>query len=155
MSQLSVNAIRFLGIDAIEKSKSGHPGVVMGAAPMAYDLFTKQLRINPEEPNWINRDRFVLSAGHGSMLLYALLHLALKMSAWRKSKTSANGVLRHQVTQSLATQLVLMPLLVHWDRVFLQLLVLLRQSVSWLLSITVKATQFSTITLMSSVVMAI
>ena len=76
MSQLSVNAIRFLGIDAIEKSKSGHPGVVMGAAPMAYDLFTKQLRINREEPNWINRDRFVLSAGHGFMLLYALLHLS-------------------------------------------------------------------------------
>lgn len=76
MSQLSVNAIRFLGIDAIEKSKSGHPGVVMGAAPMGYDLFTKQLRINPAQPNWINRDRFVLSAGHGSMLLYALLHLS-------------------------------------------------------------------------------
>ena len=76
MSNLSVNAIRFLGIDAIEKSKSGHPGVVMGAAPMAYDLFTKQMRINPEMPNWINRDRFVLSAGHGSMLLYALLHLS-------------------------------------------------------------------------------
>ena len=76
MSNLSVNAIRFLGIDAIEKSKSGHPGVVMGAAPMAYDLFTKQMRVNPEVPNWINRDRFVLSAGHGSMLLYALLHLS-------------------------------------------------------------------------------
>ncbi|MFS1664396.1 transketolase [Streptococcus sp. zg-JUN1979] len=76
MSNLSVNAIRFLGVDAIEKSKSGHPGVVMGAAPMAYSLFTNQLRINPEKPNWINRDRFVLSAGHGSMLLYALLHLS-------------------------------------------------------------------------------
>lgn len=76
MSNLSVNAIRFLGIDAIEKSKSGHPGVVMGAAPMAYDLFTKQMRITPEVPNWVNRDRFVLSAGHGSMLLYALLHLS-------------------------------------------------------------------------------
>ncbi|MED5831998.1 transketolase [Streptococcus anginosus] len=76
MSNLSVNAIRFLGIDAIEKSKSGHPGVVMGAAPMAYDLFTKQMRVNPEVPNWVNRDRFVLSAGHGSMLLYALLHLS-------------------------------------------------------------------------------
>ena len=76
MSNLSVNAIRFLGIDAIEKSKSGHPGVVMGAAPMAYDLFTKQMRINPEVPNWINRDRFILSAGHGSMMLYALLHLS-------------------------------------------------------------------------------
>ena len=76
MSDLSVNAIRFLGVDAIEKSKSGHPGVVMGAAPMAYSLYTKHLRINPSQPNWINRDRFVLSAGHGSMLLYALLHLS-------------------------------------------------------------------------------
>ncbi|NQN87956.1 transketolase [Streptococcus suis] len=76
MSQLSVNAIRFLGIDAIEKSKSGHPGVVMGAAPMAYSLFTKELHINPAQPNWINRDRFILSAGHGSMLLYGLLHLS-------------------------------------------------------------------------------
>ncbi|MCS4487996.1 transketolase [Streptococcus sciuri] len=76
MSNLSVNAIRFLGVDAIEKSKSGHPGVVMGAAPMAYSLFAKQMRINPEQPNWINRDRFILSAGHGSMLLYAILHLS-------------------------------------------------------------------------------
>lgn len=76
MSNLSVNAIRFLGIDAIEKSKSGHPGVVMGAAPMAYSLFTNHLRVNPSVPNWINRDRFVLSAGHGSMLIYALLHLS-------------------------------------------------------------------------------
>ena len=58
MSNLSVNAIRFLGIDAINKANSGHPGVVMGAAPMAYSLFTKQLRINPAQPNWINRDRF-------------------------------------------------------------------------------------------------
>lgn len=76
MSTLSVNAIRFLGIDAIEKAKSGHPGIVMGAAPMAYSLFTKHMRVNPAQPNWINRDRFVLSAGHGSMLLYALLHLS-------------------------------------------------------------------------------
>ena len=76
MSNLSVNSIRFLGIDAINKANSGHPGVVMGAAPMAYSLFTKQLCINPAQPNWINRDRFILSAGHGSMLLYALLHLS-------------------------------------------------------------------------------
>ena len=76
MSNLSVNAIRFLGIDAINKANSGHPGVVMGAAPMAYNLFTKNLRINPAQPNWINRDHFILSAGHGSMLLYALLHLS-------------------------------------------------------------------------------
>ncbi|MFA9413841.1 MULTISPECIES: transketolase [unclassified Streptococcus] len=76
MSIQSVNAIRFLGIDAINKANSGHPGVVMGAAPMAYSLFTQHLRITPNQPNWINRDRFVLSAGHGSMLLYALLHLS-------------------------------------------------------------------------------
>ena len=85
MSNLSVNAIRFLGVDAIEKSKSGHPGVVMGAAPMAYSLFTKQMRINPEQPNWINRDRFILSNGHASALLYSMLYLTgydVKV-AWR------------------------------------------------------------------------
>ena len=76
MSQKSVNAIKVLGVDAINKAKSGHPGVVMGAAPMAYSLFTKHLRVNPKETDWINRDRFVLSAGHGSMLLYSLLHLS-------------------------------------------------------------------------------
>ncbi|MGT2884563.1 transketolase [Streptococcus ferus] len=76
MSELSINAIRFLGVDAIEKSKSGHPGIVMGAAPMAYSLYSQHLRINPKDPHWINRDRFILSAGHGSMLLYALLHLS-------------------------------------------------------------------------------
>ena len=76
MSQKSVNAIKVLGVDAINKSKSGHPGVVMGAAPMAYSLFSNHLRVNPKKTDWINRDRFVLSAGHGSMLLYSLLHLS-------------------------------------------------------------------------------
>ena len=76
MSQKSVNAIKVLGVDAINKAKSGHPGVVMGAAPMAYSLFTKHLRVNPKKTDWINRDRFVLSVGHGSMLLYSLLHLS-------------------------------------------------------------------------------
>ena len=76
MSQKSVNAIKVLGVDAINKAKSGHPGVVMGAAPMAYSLFTKHLRVNLKKTDWINRDRFVLSAGHGSMLLYSLLHLS-------------------------------------------------------------------------------
>ena len=76
MSQQSVNAIKVLGVDAINKAKSGHPGVVMGAAPMAYSLFAKHLRVNPKNTDWINRDRFVLSAGHGSMLLYSLLHLS-------------------------------------------------------------------------------
>ena len=76
MSQKSVNAIKVLGVDAINKAKSGHPGVVMGAAPMAYSLFSKHLRVNPKKTDWVNRDRFVLSAGHGSMLLYSLLHLS-------------------------------------------------------------------------------
>jgi transketolase len=75
LDQLSINAIRFLAIDAIEKAKSGHPGLPMGAAPMAYVLFQQFMRFNPKNPQWFNRDRFVLSAGHGSMLQYALLHL--------------------------------------------------------------------------------
>ena len=70
-----INTIRFLAADAIQKANSGHPGLPMGAAPMAYVLWTKHLRHNPANPHWVNRDRFVLSAGHGSMLLYALLHL--------------------------------------------------------------------------------
>ncbi|MFE6798920.1 transketolase [Paenibacillus chitinolyticus] len=75
IQELAVHTIRTLGIDAIEKAKSGHPGIVMGAAPMAYTLFAHQMKHNPANPTWINRDRFVLSAGHGSMLLYAILHL--------------------------------------------------------------------------------
>ncbi|UJF34335.1 transketolase [Paenibacillus hexagrammi] len=75
IEQLAVNTIRTLGIDAIEKSKSGHPGIVMGAAPMAYVLWTQHMKHNPANPKWVNRDRFVLSAGHGSMLLYSMLHL--------------------------------------------------------------------------------
>lgn len=74
--QLAINAIRTLSIDAIEKANSGHPGLPMGAAPMAYTLWTKHMNHNPNNPNWFNRDRFVLSAGHGSMLLYSLLHLS-------------------------------------------------------------------------------
>ncbi|HIX42083.1 transketolase [Kurthia populi] len=73
--QLAINTIRTLSIDAIEKANSGHPGLPMGAAPMAYTLWTKQMHHNPKNPTWFNRDRFVLSAGHGSMLLYSLLHL--------------------------------------------------------------------------------
>lgn len=76
VKQLSVDAIRMLGVDAIEKSKSGHPGIVLGAAPMAYTLWSEHLNVNPMEPEWLNRDRFVLSAGHGSMLIYSLLHLS-------------------------------------------------------------------------------
>ncbi|MDI3257986.1 MAG: transketolase [Kyrpidia sp.] len=75
MEQLAVNTIRTLAIDAVERAKSGHPGMPMGAAPMAFVLWTKFMRHNPANPRWPDRDRFVLSAGHGSMLLYSLLHL--------------------------------------------------------------------------------
>ncbi len=75
IEELAVNTIRTLSIDSIEKANSGHPGMPMGAAPMALNLWTKHMNHNPANPNWSNRDRFVLSAGHGSMLLYSLLHL--------------------------------------------------------------------------------
>jgi transketolase len=75
LDELCVNTIRFLSIDAVQKANSGHPGLPLGAAPMAYILWTKFLQHNPANPKWFNRDRFVLSAGHGSMLLYSLLHL--------------------------------------------------------------------------------
>ncbi|WP_044642257.1 transketolase [Risungbinella massiliensis] len=75
IDQKMVNTLRVLSIDQIEKAKSGHPGLPMGAAPMAYTVWAKHLKHNPQNPNWMNRDRFVLSAGHGSALLYSLLHL--------------------------------------------------------------------------------
>ncbi|WP_372433667.1 transketolase [Acholeplasma equirhinis] len=73
---LAINTLRMLGVDAINKANSGHPGIVIGAAPMAHTLFTKHLNVYPKESHWINRDRFILSAGHGSMLLYGLNHLS-------------------------------------------------------------------------------
>ncbi|HEY9578221.1 MAG TPA: transketolase [Pseudobacillus sp.] len=76
VDQLAVNTIRTLSIDAIEKANSGHPGLPMGAAPMAYTLWSRYMNHNPKNSKWFNRDRFVLSAGHGSMLLYSLLHLS-------------------------------------------------------------------------------
>jgi transketolase len=75
LEELSINTIRTLAIDAVQKANSGHPGLPLGAARMAYVLWQRHLRYNPRDPHWPNRDRFVLSAGHGSMLLYALLHL--------------------------------------------------------------------------------
>lgn len=75
IDQLSVNAIRILAADAIQKAKSGHPGAPLGTAPMMYELYTHELNHNPQDPKWENRDRFVLSGGHGSAGLYALLHL--------------------------------------------------------------------------------
>ena len=75
LDQLCINTIRTLSLDAVQKAESGHPGLPLGAAPMAYVLWTRFLRHNPQNPKWENRDRFLLSAGHGSMLLYSLLHL--------------------------------------------------------------------------------
>ena len=76
IDSVAINTIRTLSIDAVEKANSGHPGMPMGAAPMAYTLWTKVMNQNPKNSNWFDRDRFVLSAGHGSMLLYSLLHLS-------------------------------------------------------------------------------
>jgi len=75
LEELCINSIRFLAIDAVEKANSGHPGLPMGAAPMAFVLWDRLMRYNPKNPNWLNRDRFVLSAGHGCMLQYGLLYL--------------------------------------------------------------------------------
>jgi transketolase len=75
LEELCINSIRFLAIDAVEKAQSGHPGLPMGAAPMAFVLWDRFMRYNPKNPAWFNRDRFVLSAGHGCMLQYAMLHL--------------------------------------------------------------------------------
>jgi transketolase len=75
LDQLCVNTLRFLSVDMVEKAKSGHPGLPLGAAPMVYTLYDRILRYNPENPNWFNRDRFILSAGHGCALLYSVFHL--------------------------------------------------------------------------------
>jgi hypothetical protein len=75
LDQLSINTLRFLAVDAVQNANSGHPGLPLDAAPMAYVLWTRFLEHNPADPSWLDRDRFVLSAGHGSALLYALLHL--------------------------------------------------------------------------------
>ncbi len=76
LRQLCVNTIKMLAVDGVEKANSGHPGMPMGCADLTFELFTRHLRYCPKDPNWPNRDRFVLSAGHGSMLLYGMLHLA-------------------------------------------------------------------------------
>ena len=75
LDNLSVNAIRILSAEMIEKAKSGHPGLPLGAAPMAYELWARHMKHNPKDPCWLDRDRFILSAGHGSALEYSLLHL--------------------------------------------------------------------------------
>lgn len=103
LDTLSINTIRTLSIDAVQKANSGHPGMPMGAAPMAYKLWTKYLRFNPSNPEWINRDRFILSAGHGCMLQYSLLYLTgydltledIKQFRQSGSKTPGHPELNH------------------------------------------------------------
>ena len=76
LDQLSINALRFLAVDGVEKAKNGHPGAPLGCAPIAYLLYHKFMKHDPSDPKWIDRDRFVLSNGHASMLLYSSLHLS-------------------------------------------------------------------------------
>src|SRR4029079_4370103 len=76
IEQTSINTIRTLAMDAVQKANSGHPGTPMALAPVAYEIWTKHTRYDPANPVWPNRDRFVLSCGHASMLLYSLIHLA-------------------------------------------------------------------------------
>src|ERR687885_2782849 len=111
VDQLAVNAIRALSIDAVQQANSGHPGLPLGAAPMAYVLWTRFLRHSPRNPRWPDRDRFILSAGHASMLLYSLLHLTgydLPLSELKRfrqwgSKTPGHPERGHTVGVEVAT----------------------------------------------------
>src|ERR1700742_2886063 len=87
IDQLCINTIRTLSMDAVEKAKSGHPGTPMALAPLAYYIWQNELRFDPENPIWPNRDRFVLSAGHASMLLYSMLYLTGVKSVNRDYET--------------------------------------------------------------------
>ena len=76
IDRTAISTLRFLSVDAVEKANSGHPGFPLGTAPLMYTLWDKFIKYNPGDPQWFNRDRFILSSGHGSALLYSMLHLA-------------------------------------------------------------------------------
>ncbi|MCL2599551.1 MAG: transketolase, partial [Firmicutes bacterium] len=109
--QITINALRVLSVEAVQKANSGHPGVCLGAAPMAYSLWANAMRHNPKNPGWENRDRFVLSGGHGSALLYSLLHLfgyglgKSDLMSFRQidSKTPGHPEYRHTVGVEVST----------------------------------------------------
>jgi transketolase len=109
VDDLAINTIRFLAVDMVEKANSGHPGAPMGLAPLAYLLWTRHLRYHPEDPAWPNRDRFVLSAGHASALLYALLHLAgfdlpmAELQRFRQYGSKTPGHPEHELTPGVET----------------------------------------------------
>jgi transketolase len=107
--ELAINTIRFLAVDMVEKANSGHPGAPMGLAPLAYLLWTRHLRYDPQDPSWPNRDRFVLSAGHASALLYALLHLAgfdlpmAELQRFRQFGSKTPGHPEHELAPGVET----------------------------------------------------
>jgi transketolase len=109
VDELVINTIRFLAVDMVEKANSGHPGAPMGLAPLAYQLWTRHLRFNPRDPAWPNRDRFVLSAGHASALLYALLHLSgydlpmAELQRFRQYGSITPGHPEHELTPGVET----------------------------------------------------
>ena len=107
--QVAINTIRFLSVDMVEKAQSGHPGAPMGQAPMAYLLWTRHLRYNPDNPDWPNRDRFVLSSGHASALIYSLLHLSgtslpiEELERFRQFGSKTPGHPEHELTRGVET----------------------------------------------------
>ncbi len=111
------NAIRALSMDAVQKAKSGHPGAPMGMADIAEVLWRDFLKHNPQNPSWADRDRFVLSNGHGSMLIYSLLHLTGYDLPMEELKTSVSCTLKLRVTRKWVTPLVWKPPPVRWVRV--------------------------------------
>ena len=101
IDQLAIDTIRTLSMDAVQKANSGHPGLPMGMAPAAYLLYARVMRHNPQDPHWPDRDRFVLSAGHGSMLLYSVLHLVgLRPAARRAQALPPVGLAHARATPS-------------------------------------------------------
>jgi len=109
VDQVAINTIRFLAVDMVEKAQSGHPGAPMGQAPIAYLLWTRHLRHNPDNPDWPNRDRFVLSCGHASALLYSLLHLGgyglpiEELQHFRQWSSKTPGHPEHELTRGVET----------------------------------------------------
>lgn len=91
IDQACVNTLRFLAADQVEKAKSGHPGFPLGTAPLMYTIWDRFMNYNPADPQWFNRDRFILSPGHGSALLYAMLHLQAMTYPGRAEKLPSMG----------------------------------------------------------------
>ena len=140
------NAIRALSMDAVQKAKSGHPGAPMGMADIAEVLWRDFLKHNPQNPSWADRDRFVLSNGHGSMLIYSLLHLTGYDLPMEELKNFRQLHSKTRVTRKWVTPLVWKPPPVRWVRVLPTQSVWRLQKKRWRRSLTVRATTLSTTT---------